>query len=120
MLRLRPVKSIQVKEEKGTEAGCLISSPPLSNVILTQSVVLQWIYGPILVVKSKNPQKSFIKFGCFWSYFVTFTKFQESAINLENNETCKLAIDGLHAKLQAQIQLRIHHPVVTGGRDVEH
>lgn len=32
----------------------------------------------------------------------------------------RLAIERLHAELQAQILLRIHHPVVTGGCDVEH
>ena len=32
----------------------------------------------------------------------------------------ELAINSLHTELQAQVLLRVHHPVVAGGREVEH
>lgn len=53
--------------KKGSKVGCFISSSPLSNVILKQSIVLWWIYSPFLLVNSRNLQKPLIKQGCFWT-----------------------------------------------------
>lgn len=53
------------QEEKGTKSGCFITSLPPSNEIANQSILPGWIYGSFLLVKSRNPQKSLIKRGCF-------------------------------------------------------
>lgn len=52
--------------------------------------------------------------------FLDYNSLDKSGKQMSNCYKTSLAIYSLHAELQPQVLLWVHHPVVTGGRDVEH
>lgn len=106
--------------KKATRKGCLDWGPFLPMIPADFMLILR-PWG-----KKQKVNKTFKIKELNWIFDHFITAFNcelehETLLLLVVQKTIKiLAIHGLHTKLQAQILLWVHHPVVTGCRDVKY